>query len=182
MSLTSVVRAKVIQEYGKETTPLNFVAITDGARTIRNRLFTLFGEALTRILDWYHLCKKLRQLMSMIAVNKVEKAIYLKFLIPQFWLELTNNALEYLKTQVTIRNQDKWSELIGYLEKHHSEIINYNRRRLAGKTIGSGRMEKGVDLTVGRRQKKKAMSWSSKGSRALSLLRIVELNGQWQQL
>jgi len=25
------------------------------------------------ILDWYHLCKKLRQLMSMIAVDKVEK-------------------------------------------------------------------------------------------------------------
>lgn len=56
-----------------------------------------------------------------------------------------------------VRNPEKWSELIGYLEKHQSEIINYNRRRLVGKTIGSGRMEKGVDLTVGRRQKKKAL-------------------------
>jgi len=27
------------------------------------------------------------------------------------------------------------------------EVI-YNRRRLVGKTIGSGRMEKGVDLTL----------------------------------
>jgi len=41
-------------------------------------------------------------------------------------------------------------------------------------------MEKGVDLTVGRRQKKKA-SWRPKG-KALSLLRIVELNERWQQL
>ena len=56
-----------------------------------------------------------------------------------------------------VRNPEKWSELIGYLEKHQSEIINYNRRRLVCKTIGSGRMEKGVDLTVGRRQKKKAL-------------------------
>jgi len=48
--------------------------------------------------------------------------------------------------------RNKWSELIGYLEKHYSEIINYNRRRRAGRTI------------------------------ALSLLRIVELNRQWQQL
>ncbi len=91
-------------------------------------------------------------------------------------------ALKYLRTQVRVRHQEKWSELIGYLEKHQSEIINYNRRRLVGKTIGSGRMEKGVDLTVGRRQKQKAMSWSPLGSRALSLLRIVELNGKWQQL
>ena len=51
------------------------------------------------------------------------------------------------------------SELISYLEKHQAEIINYNRRSRAGKTIGSGQMEKGVDLAVGRRQKHKAMSW-----------------------
>jgi hypothetical protein len=120
--------------------------------------------------------------MSMIATNKLEKSNHLKFLLSQLWLGRTDIALEYLHTQVTVRNQDKWSELIGYLEKHQSEIINYNQRRRAGKTIGSGRMEKGVDLTVGRRQKKKGMSWSPLSSRALSLLRIVELNGQWQQL
>ena len=101
--------------------------------------------------------------MSMIAVNKSEKTIHLKFLIPQLWLGLVDNALDYLRTQVAVRNQEKWAELIGYLEKHHSEIINYNRRRRAGKTIGSGRMEKGVDLTVGRRQKKKAISLETFG-------------------
>lgn len=69
--------------------------------------------------------------------------------------------------------------MIGYLEKHQAEIINYNRRRRVGKTIDSGRMEKGVDLTVGRRQKKKGMSWRPQGSRSLSLLKE---NRQWQQL
>ena len=33
---------------------------------------------------------------------------------------------------------------IGYLEKHHSEIINYEGRRKVGKSIGSGRIEKGL--------------------------------------
>jgi uncharacterized Fe-S cluster-containing radical SAM superfamily enzyme len=89
---------------------------------------------------------------------------------------------EYLKHLFSVRNRDKWQELMGYLEKHQPEIINYKRRTQAGKTIGSGRVEKGVDLTVGRRQKNKGMSWSHLGSRALSLLRVVELNGQWQQL
>lgn len=86
-------------------------------------------------------------------------------------------AVEYLKHQVSIRNQDKWRELIGYWEKHQPEIINYNCRSHAGKTIGSGRMEKGVDLTVGQRQKNQGMSWRPLGSKALCLLKVAELNG-----
>jgi len=182
LTLASVVKAKVLQEYGSQTSPLNLVAITDGARTIRHRLFTIFGTAVTIILDWYHLCKKLRELMSMIATNKLEKAKHLKFLFSQLWQGNTAIALEYLNHQVPARNLDKWQELIRYLEKHQHEIVNYKRRSQAGKTIGSGRVEKGVDLTVGLRQKNKGMSWSRLGSRALSLLKVAELNGQWQQL
>lgn len=161
---------------------MNLVAITDGSKTIRHRLLTIFGVAVTIILDWYHLCKKLRELMSMIAVNKIEKAKHLKFLFLHLWQVKTANALEYLKYQVAPRNQDKWQELISYLEKHQHEIINYKRRSQAKKTIGSGRAEKGVDLAVGFRQKNKGMSWSRLGSRALSLLKVAELNGQCQQL
>ena len=72
--------------------------------------------------------------------------------------------------------------MIGYLHKHETEIINYERRQKVGKPIGSGRAEKGVDQVVGYRQKKKGMSWSSIGSHALAILKVVELNGQWQQL
>ncbi len=85
LNLASVVKAKVIQEYGSKTSRLNLVAITDGARAIRTRLFTIFGVAVTVILDWYHLCKKVRELMTMIAGNKLEKAKHLKFLLSQLW-------------------------------------------------------------------------------------------------
>jgi hypothetical protein len=54
-------------------------------------------------------------------------------------------------------------------------------RRQTGKTIGSGRMEKGVDQVIGNRQKHKGMSWSILGSRALAILKVTECNGQWQQ-
>jgi hypothetical protein len=182
LSLSTVVKAKVLKRYGGETQPLNLVAITDGAKVIRNRLFTIFGAAVVVILDCYHLWKKLRDLMSMIAVNKLDKSKHLKFIMPELWQGKTAIVLEYLKHQIIVKNQDKCQELIDYLDKHQSEIINYNRRRQAGKTIGSGRMEKGVDLTVGSRQKNKGMSWSRLRSRALSLLKAAELNGQWQQL
>ena len=46
---------------------------------------------------------------------------------------------------------------------------------------GSGRVEKAVDLVIGNRQKRKGMSWSPLGSKALAILKVVELNGEWQQ-
>ncbi|ABW31831.1 hypothetical protein [Acaryochloris marina] len=43
-------------------------------------------------------------------------------------------------------------------------------------------VKKGGDVVVGHRQKNKGMSWSERGSRALGILKTVELNGQWEQL
>ena len=68
------------------------------------------------------------------------------------------------------------------MERQQGEIIDYERRQKAGKSIGSGRMEKGVDQVIGYRQKKKGMSWSQKGSKALAILKTVELNNQWEEL
>jgi hypothetical protein len=58
-----------------------------------------------------------------------------------------------------------------YLDKHRHEIIDYGVRQAVGKPIGSGRMEEGLDQVVGHRQKKKGMSWSAKGSKALAIKR-----------
>lgn len=180
--LADVVKAKVIQEYGAQESPLNMVAITDGARNIRLRLLSIFASAIVIILDWYHLGKKIRELMSMIARNKQEKSEHLRFLFSHLWRGKTQAAINYLQHQIRPKNAEKLQELIKYLQKHQPEIIDYEHRQKIGKTIGSGRMEKGVDRVVGYRQKKKGMSWSSVGSHALAILKVVELNGQWQQL
>jgi len=182
LNLATLIRARILDLYGKAPKPLNIVAITDGAKTIRLRFLSIFGDAFVLILDWYHLCKKVRNLMSMIAINKEQKSIHVRFLLSQLWFGQTNIALNYLKLNVVAKNSLVLKELIGYLAKHQSEIIDYDRRRRVGKCIGSGRMEKGVDLVVGHRQKKKGLSWSSDGSKALSLLRIAELNGHWNHL
>ena len=182
ISLEEVVKAQFIEEYSECETPLKLVAITDGAKSIRKQLFNIFGIMICLILDWYHLCKKVRELMSMIAQNKKDKQRHLDFIIPLLWRGKTNEVLEYLSGQVTARNQQKLEELITYLNKHKAEIIDYERRQKAGKCIGSGRMEKGVDQVIGFRQKKKGMSWRKQGSKALAILRIAELNGQWNSL
>jgi hypothetical protein len=43
------------------------------------------------------------------------------------------------------------------------------------------RMEKAVDRVIGNRQKHKGISWRPQGSRALAILKVLELNGKWQQ-
>lgn len=182
IGLAQLVQSSLIREYGGHDSPLPIVAITDGATNLRLLLLTIFGRLVTIILDWYHLTKKVRELMSMIARTKQEKEAHLQFILSRLWYGLTDEVLAYLRGQLQAKNAAKLLELITYLEKHQTEIIDYHRRQQLGKPIGSGRVEKGCDLVIGRRQKKKGMSWSLPGSRSLALLRISELNGRWQQL
>lgn len=182
VSLQEVIKAQIQAEYGRRKTPLPIVAITDGAKSIRNTLLAIFGVAITIILDWYHLHKKVCEFLSMIAINKPDKLKHMNAIFPFLWKGNTQAAISYLTTEVKARNPDRLQQLIDYLLKHQAEIINYERRQLAGKSIGSGRMEKGVDQVVGKRQKDNAMSWSRKGSKALAILKVAELNKQWDSL
>ena len=145
ITLEEIVKHKLKSYYKDYDYPLPIVAITDGASNIRKRLIKLSSQGITLILDWYHLCKKLRELLSMISRNKAEKTEHSKFLFFNLWQGKTNEVLSYLKTQIKTRNQQKLDELITYITKHESEIINYELRRQTGKTIGSGPMEKRVD-------------------------------------
>lgn len=165
LSLPHLSQAALSAEYGQPPQPLPLIAISDGARHIRLLFEQIFAQPITLILDWYHLQKKCQQLLSMIAGNKSEKETHLQAILTLLWHGHTQQALTYLQTQVSIRNPLKFEELVTYLTKHAAEIIDYDRRQQAGKTIGSGRMEKGVDLIIAHRQKHKGMSWSDLGSR-----------------
>lgn len=181
-SLCEVTRAHLGREWGEHPGPLPVVAITDGTRSIRSMLDELFGPSLKVILDWYHLAKRTYQLLSMVAHSKAERErLEKKRVLELLWRGRVSEVLSYLR-DVPARREEALSSLLLYLENHAEEIIDYERRAKAGKPIGSGRMEKAVDQTVGMRQKKKGMSWSELGSRALSLLKVVELNGEWGRL
>jgi hypothetical protein len=173
VSLAEVIKAQICSEYSRCKTPLPMVAITDGAKSIRNTLLTIFGVTITIILDWYHLHKKVSEFLSMIASNKREKLKHRDTIFPLLWKGETQKALAYLASEVEAKNPDRLKELIAYLQKHEPEIINYERRQLAGKSIGSGRMEKAVDQVIGKRQKDNS---------TLAALKVAELNNQWDSL
>jgi Uncharacterised protein family (UPF0236) len=163
----------VCAKYGNNRLPI--VAISDGAKDIRLRLWRVFGAQVIIILDWYHLQKKVWHLMSMIAKDKVQKEEAAKAIVKMLWEGQTDKAVDYLQA-MRVKNQSKQLELIEYLKKHQFEIVNYKKRKEVDKIIGSGRAEKGVDMVVAHRQKNKPIAWSENGSYALSTLRASALN------
>ena len=75
--------------------------------------------------------------MSMIARNKQEKVEHLEFLLYNLWHGQTQEVLDYLNTKVKAKNDSILQQLIGYIEKHQEEIIDYDLRKKAGKEVGS---------------------------------------------
>ena len=165
----SLYRAEVWREYGSKASQLPVVAISDGARSIKKETKQVFGEAVTHILDWYHLEAKVYQLMTQIAPNKKEKDDSNELLINALWKGETAKAIKHLQA-IEAKNITQQNELVGYLEKNKDYTIDYERRHKANKLIGSGRMEKQNDVMVSQRQNRKGMSWSKKGSLSLALV------------
>ena len=114
--------------------------------------------------------------MSMMAKGTInQKKGYVKDINGLLWNGKTEEAIAYLNN-IPIKNSLKYEELLTYLKKHMTEIIDYEKRQLAGRTIGSGRGEKANDTLIAKRQKKKAMAWSDNGSKALAILKANHLN------
>jgi len=174
-SLVDATRAFLRHEWQRGLPPI--VALTDGAKTIRADLSALLGSGVRVVLDWYHLAKRVYQQLSMAAHSMQERASWEASVLSFLWRGRVVEARGFL-AGLSARNARALSDLVGYLDKHTEEIIDYERRQQAGKPIGSGRMEKGVDQVVGHRQKGKGMSWTKQGSRALALLKVAELNAR----
>lgn len=169
VSRVKLYQAEIVKEYGEKAREIEAVAITDGARSLKNEIKEVFGEEVSHILDWYHLEDKIRQLMTQISCHKEAKEKANELMIKELWEGTGEEAINYL-AKMEVRNENKRAELLGYLEKNRNYLIDYRRRKEAGKIIGSGRMEKQNDIIVAKRQKKKGMSWSKKGSRNLALV------------
>ena len=74
------------------------------------------------------------------------------------------------------------AEFGAFLAAQAARIPDYAQRRAAGRPIGSGGVEKGVDVVVNRRCKgKRGMKWRRGRADGVLALRVAELNGEWAQ-
>jgi hypothetical protein len=141
-SVVEAVRAFLREQWGGQR--LSVVAITDGAKSIREDLEAIFGWHVRVILDWYHLAKRVYQNLSRAAHSAPERKAYEQAVLGHLWRGRVQEALEAL-SRLPAKNAQALCDLVGYLTKHAGEIIDYQRRKEAGKWIGSGAGEKAVD-------------------------------------
>lgn len=74
------------------------------------------------------------------------------------------------------------AEFAAYLHEQAPRIPDYAARRAAGRTIGSGAIEKGVDVVVNRRLKgRRGMKWWRERAEGVLALRVAQLNGEWDR-
>jgi hypothetical protein len=164
--------------------PGSLVFFTDGARDLRKALQDIFHFIPFKIiLDWFHLKKKCKDLLSMAISGKVVKNQILTELLTWLWLGKVDQAIKLLQevNQESIKNQKELRNLMNYLERNRSCIPCYALRNKLGLRTSSNPVEKANDLLVSQRQKQNGMSWSPDGSTSLATLTALCRNGEDHQ-
>ena len=135
------------------------------------------------ILDWYHLKKKCKELLSMALKGKEIRNAVLENILPLLWHGLVDQAINYLNSlpESQIKNEKELHHLTGYLEKNRPMIPAYAVRRELGLRNSSNRGEKANDLIVANRQKHNGMSWSKSGSAALASVTALKKNKEYKK-
>ena len=161
-----------------------FQFFTDGHRILNNTISSCFDwyPNWGIILDWFHLVKKCKELLSLAMSGRLVRNEILREVMPLLWHGLTPRAIELLKKiEVTrIKDEEKLSKLIAYLERNREIIPCYAIRKSLGLRNSSAIGEKMNDLLVSSRQKHNGMSWSKSGSLALAALTMAKINGESQ--
>ena len=169
-----------IQALGGEQRAL--IMLGDGARWIRDFFETRLAAFPNKelVLDWYHLTKKCKELLSMVTRGRSQRRDCLRQLMPLLWEGKVEAALTFLQgLRPTARRADKLDELIAYVQKHRPYIPNYKQRRRRCQFNSSNAAERACNVLVAHRQKHKSMHWILQGADALCALQTLWYNRAW---
>lgn len=156
--------------------------VADGARWLRefaaSRLSSLPKAEL--VLDWFHLCKRCRELTSMIGRDRAARRALYREVRKLLWKGEVAESLALLEAyRGQAQSETRLEELIAYLGSREESLVNYREEWMKRQYIGSGGVEKGNDLIVARRMKRKGMHWSLETAGSLAALKTLWLNHGW---
>ena len=163
-----------------ELTAQGLIFLTDGQKTLQAAILCAFSwwGSLQLILDWYHLEKRCKEVLSLAMKGREIRNATLEKLCPLLWHGLTDQAIQFLRAldAEQIKKEEAREELIGYLTRCQPYIPCYAVRQKLGLRNSSQIGEKMNDLVVSERQKNNGMSWSSEGSVGLAALTALVRN------
>jgi hypothetical protein len=158
---------------------------TDGQRSLHGAILRFFSwhPNMGIILDWYHLEKKCKELLSMAMKGRKVRNAFLEQLSPLLWHGMVDHAIEALRKldPDLVKNHDVVEKLIAYLERNRDHIPCYAVRKSLGLRNSSNAGEKANDLVVSERQKHNGMSWTKQGSVALASVSTLARNKEYLQ-
>jgi len=161
----------------------NLLFFVDGQRTLYTAILRVFAwfKAVQLILDWYHLEKRCKELLSLALKGRIIRNAVLEPLLPCLWHGCVDRAMAVLQTiaPAKIKDQEALADLIGYLERNRPYLPCYAVRKRLGLRNSSNVGEKANDLVVSDRQKHNGMSWSRCGSVALAAVTALVRNREY---
>ena len=148
------------------------IFVADGMPWIKKLQKEMFGQAIY-LLDPWHLAKNIN-----LAYGKQNSEIADTLTQLAYYGEAAS-LLENIKLDIArCRDPDKKEKLRSlyvYIRSNRDGIENYKKVGI----LGSGVVEKTVDILVARRFKLRGMSWYDKNAAKLLRLRLLKLNGEW---
>jgi hypothetical protein len=163
----------------------NLIFFVDGQRFLYTSILKAFAwfSPLQIILDWHHLDKKCKELLSMALKGRFVRNELLEELLPCLWNGCVDRAIELLRSvdSAKVKNQQVLDQLIAYLERNRPYIPCYSVRKHLGLRNSSNQGEKANDLVVSNRQKHNGMSWSKPGSNALAAVTALVRNNEYKR-
>jgi len=152
----------------------------DGAAWI----WRLGGELLptaTQVLDRWHLRDARRRAMRAAIPDKDERRPWSIQVEEALDVGAVTTARMILTAMMQHYPHPALAAFAGYLRTHAARIPDYRARQEAGQTIGSGAVEKGVDVVVNRRLKgRRGMRWWRERAAGVVALRLAVLNDEWE--
>ena len=155
--------------------------IGDGTRWISTIAEEHFPYAL-RILDLWHIEHRVwRSVRASIARQEVGTVCHT--LMELLVRGRTEEALRQLVKLSHRYPTDSLRELMTYVSNNADWIGDYDRLRSEGYPVGSGAVEKAVDIVINRRLKgRRGMSWKRVCADQVVALRVLTLNNDWDSM
>jgi hypothetical protein len=139
----------------------------------------ILAEA-TPVLDRWHLADARRRTLRQAVDDPEQRAGWTARLESCLEIGDVPGALAVLTELTQARDAPEVGQFAAFLTNQAPRIPDYAARRAAGLPIGSGGVEKGVDVVVNRRFKgKRGMKWRRARAEGVLALRVAELNDEW---
>lgn len=178
-ALGPLVTAAVVQRNGYEAPEQTLLG--DGAAWIWTLGQAIVTEA-TPVLDRWHLADAQARALRQAVADEAEREVWAEQIATCLGKGDVAGAVAVLAKVATATTHPAIAEFSAFLTGQAGRIPNYAARRAAGQPIGSGGVEKSVDVVVNRRFKgKRGMKWWRDRADEVLALRVAELNGEWDQ-